>query len=350
MVNMSNISKECGVSQTVVSLVLNGRDKEVGISAQTRERVLAAANELGYCRNELARAIVTGHNNVVAIIVCGDTSLEFTQRIIEGALNAASMQNYSVKLFQPRPQELDTTIRKLQGQKVAGVLIHDASIDILTPWLRKFKKLGIPCGVFNLLNPTEIGFGIYSDDRSGMESAVEYLANLGHRRIAHLTTKDQPFEFEKLRRSGYLDGMKKYSPEEPRILEGISWGIDSNLELLFSLLDEPVETRPTAVVCATDYLAAELFHAAYLRKKFIPEEMSVIGFGGLKIGEYLPMPLTTVRQPFREMGNRAMETLLNTIQNKESSDGLNIKLETEITINQSCRKLSSKTEQEDNSL
>ena len=268
MVTMSDIAQACGVSRSVVSLVLNGREKEVGIAQQTRDRIMAAAEELGYCRNELARAIVTGRNNVVAVIVSGDPDLEFTQRIISGALDAASEQNFSVKLFQPRPEEMETTLRKLLEQQIAGVLLHDASIRILEPWLKKLKKLGIPCGVFNLQNPTGIGFGIYSDDHAGMESAVEYLAGLGHRRIAHLTTKDQPFGYVELRRNGYLDGMAKYSPEKPRILEGISWGFDSNLELLFALLEEPAETRPTAVACSTDFLAAELYHAAYLRKKF----------------------------------------------------------------------------------
>ena len=188
MVTMSDIAQACGVSRSVVLLVLNGREKEVGIAQQTRDRIMAAAEELGYCRNELARAIVTGRNNVVAVIVSGDPDLEFTQRIISGALDAASEQNFSVKLFQPRPEEMETTLRKLLEQQIAGVLLHDASIRILEPWLKKLKKLGIPCGVFNLQNPTGIGFGIYSDDHAGMESAVEYLAGLGHRRIAHLTT------------------------------------------------------------------------------------------------------------------------------------------------------------------
>lgn len=95
MVTMSDIAQACGVSRSVVSLVLNGREKEVGIAQQTRDRIMAAAEELGYCRNELARAIVTGRNNVVAVIVSGDPDLEFTQRIISGALDAASEQNFS---------------------------------------------------------------------------------------------------------------------------------------------------------------------------------------------------------------------------------------------------------------
>ncbi len=340
MVTMNDIAQVCGVSRAVVSLVLNGREKEVGIAVQTRDRILSTAETLGYCRNELARAMVTGRNHVVAVIVCGDPDLEFTQRIIRGALDAASRQNFSVKLFQPRPEEMSATLRKLKEQQIAGVLMHDASIRVLEPWLENLKRLGIPCGVFNLPNPTGIGFGIYSDDRSGMEAAVEYLASLGHTRIAHLTTKDQPYEYVELRRHGYLDGMAKFSPEKPRILEGISLGFDSNLELLSALLKEPRNTRPTALVCATDFLAAELYHAAYLRKKFIPEEFSVIGYGGLRIGMFLPVQLTTVGQPFQEMGKRAMEMLLNSIQKQESADGKNIVLKPEMIIKHSCRKLS----------
>lgn len=340
MVTMNDIAQVCGVSRAVVSLVLNGREKEVGIAAQTRDRILSTAETLGYCRNELARAMVTGRNHVVAVIVCGDPDLEFTQRIIRGALDAASRQNFSVKLFQPHPEEMHATLRKLKEQQIAGVLLHDASIRVLEPWLENLKRLGIPCGVFNLPNPTGIGFGIYSDDQSGMKSAVEYLASLGHARIAHLTTKDQPYEYVELRRHGYLDGMAEFSPEKPRILEGISLGFDSNLELLSALLKEPRSTRPTALVCATDFLAAELYHAAYLRKKFIPEEFSVIGYGGLRIGMFLPVQLTTVGQPFQEMGKRAMEMLLNSIQKQESADGKNIVLKPEMIIKHSCRKLS----------
>ena len=106
MVTMNDIAQVCGVSRAVVSLVLNGREKEVGIAAQTRDRILSTAETLGYCRNELARAMVTGRNHVVAVIVCGDPDLEFTQRIIRGALDAASRQNFSVKLFQPHPEEI----------------------------------------------------------------------------------------------------------------------------------------------------------------------------------------------------------------------------------------------------
>ena len=160
MVTMSDIAQACGVSRPVVSLVLNGREKEVGIAEQTRDKIIETAKKLGYCRNELARAMVTGRNNVVAVIVIGDIEMEFTQRIINGVLDAASKQSFSVKLFHPGFEEMETTLRKLQEQQIAGCLLHNASITILEPWLKKLKKLGIPCGIFNLENPTGIGFGI----------------------------------------------------------------------------------------------------------------------------------------------------------------------------------------------
>ena len=87
MPTMTDIAVECGISRSVVSLVLNGRDKELGIAASTRDQILRVAREIGYCRNELAASIGKKHSQVLAFVTAKMGSIEYTGRIQNGVLD-----------------------------------------------------------------------------------------------------------------------------------------------------------------------------------------------------------------------------------------------------------------------
>ena len=337
MATMADIAKSCGVSRTTVSFVLNGLEKDVGIAPQTCEYVLRTAKAMNYCRNELARAVVTGKSRIVGMMY-PEVPSEFTHRAISGMLDAASRREYSVKLFPLAEQGREMTLRRLQEQKVAGVLLHNKSCALAEPWLREFQKLDLPCGVFNLPNSTGIGFGVHSDDVAGMEAAVAHLAGLGHRRIAYLMRAySRDNEYSRARLQGYFSGMEKFAHAPPRVVEIEGCGPVRDGPQYPALLDESPAARPTACVCATDFLAVQLLRTAYHKRLWVPEALSIVGYGGLAIGTAQPMSLTTLAQPFEKMGARAMDLLLDAITDGDARNGRNEALPVELLAGETCR-------------
>jgi len=162
---------------------------------------------------------------------------------------------------------------------------------------------------------------------------VEHLAGLGHRRIAHLTMAGD-IEFAANRRNGYLEGMKQFAAgTQPRIIESVT---DDYRDACRKLLSEPEGQRPTAVFCVMDTVAMELMKEAIRLKVKIPEELSIVGFGNLDMAEYAVVPLTTVSQPFKEMGSLTAAKVIDAIENHDSTGkAINLKLKTKLVIRES---------------
>lgn len=122
MVTIKDIAKNAGVSHATVSYVLNDKIGH-SISEETRNLVKSLAAKMGYHRNAIAKAMVTGHNDVVAVIITADTEQEFTQSIINGAISYASAHNFSVKLFNPKQSELNVTLNKLREHALESTFL-----------------------------------------------------------------------------------------------------------------------------------------------------------------------------------------------------------------------------------
>ena len=213
MPTMSDIAVECGISRSVVSLVLNGRDKELGISATTRDQILRVAREIGYCRNELAASIGKKHSQVLAFVTADMGSVEYTGRIQNGVLDAASERGYTVTVHRLKKNTNAEIIRKILGWRAAGVIFHVAELSAIQEITAVLDKNGIPWGTVNLSNPG--GIGVTTDDRKGIENAVRLLAERGHRKIAYLMLRGtRPIEYKENRENGYRDGMKNYLAEQ----------------------------------------------------------------------------------------------------------------------------------------
>ena len=211
MPTMTDIAIECGISRSVVSLVLNGRDKELGIAASTRDQILRVAREIGYCRNELAASIGKKHSQVLAFVTADMGSVEYTGRIQNGVLDAASERGYTVTVHRLKKNTNAEIISKILGWRAAGVIFHVAELSAIQEITAVLDKNGIPWGTVNLSNPG--GIGVTTDDRKGIENAVRFLAERGHRRIVFLAHGRMKLEYQRNRENGYLEGMKQYAPD-----------------------------------------------------------------------------------------------------------------------------------------
>ncbi len=317
MVTIKDIAREAGVSHATVSCVLNGKAKQLRISDVSSERVKVAAEQLGYQRNEIARSMVTGRNDVIAF-VANATDVEYIGKIMSGILEEATRQSFAVKIYHLAHNTQENIIRQLIEQRVAGIIFHSPKNSAFDLIMQEADKKHIPCATVNLSNATA-GIGITSDDFQGTRDAVKYLAGLGHRRISYISDKSET-EFMVNRKNGFIAGMKEYVPAvcNPRIADGFATQNEESEPSIISILSEPKDKRSTAIICYSDYLACNVLRVAYKMGIKVPEELSVIGFADLDVAKYAVVPLTTVAQPFEQMGQETANILIDSIRNKRA--------------------------------
>ncbi len=195
-------------------------------------------------------------------------------------------------------------------EHVEGVVLWHLGGTETLPQIRELELRGVPV-VFVDRFPAELTCDfVGGDNHAGIEAAMEYLRQLGHRRIAHLTT-DEPSTAVVERRAAYTDAMR--STGEYRLLQDFIFTVPHDrtgevapaCDRLFAL-PEP----PTAVVALNDSLAYHFIAECEKRGRHIPDDISVIGFDDLDGHSARPPILTTLHQPFDKMGRRAAELLL----------------------------------------
>ena len=337
MVTIQDIAQKLQISKTTVSLVLNNRGKELRIGEHTRNMVEKVSLEMGYARNEIARSMVTGRNDVIAFVASA-TDVEYIGKIMSGILEEATRQSFAVKIYHLAHNTQENIIRQLIEQRVAGIIFHSPRNTDFDLILHEADRKHIPCATVNLSNATA-GIGITSDDFQGARDAVKYLAGLGHRRISYISDKSET-EFTINRENGFIAGIKEHVPGSgnPRIIHGFATQNDESEPPIRSILSENEDKRPTALVCYSDYLACNVLQVAYKMGIKVPEDLSVIGFADLDVAKYAVVPLTTVAQPFEQMGKETANILIKAIRNKRTDildNPENRKLEVRLVVRKS---------------
>lgn len=309
-ITMKDVALEAGVSRPTVSMVLNRRDSAVRISASTREHILKTAERLGYRRNVLATAVKTGKTNIIGFI--GGISEEYVLRIISGINDTLSEAGFLLKMFPVNDEkpEVKTLARQCVEQMVSGVICRALGEDALEDVRRELEPHGIPIVLVDNSFFHEWCGRVISDDASGMVEAVRHLAELGHRRIAHIT-HDSQSGFVALRREGFIKGMRACNldcpPECFSYIECVN-ELTPKISVEFERFMR--EYCPTAIICATDPIAMKFLQWAYKHKIRVPDQVSVTGFADLTMSMWASPALTTVHQPFRTMGQRAAAKIL----------------------------------------
>ncbi|MFA6567465.1 MAG: LacI family DNA-binding transcriptional regulator [Victivallales bacterium] len=320
MVTIQDIAQKLKISKTTVSLVLNNRGKELRIGENTRNLVEKVSQEMGYTRNEIARSMVTGRNDVIAFVSRDTGAWEYTGKIMSGIMEEATRQRFAVKVYHLAHSTPDNITRQLMEQRVAGIIFHsEKNIDF--DFIRnEAGKKHIPCATVNL-SSTATGIGVTSDDFQGAKDVVKYLSGLGHRRIVHFSHQciGKKPEYIRQRQKGYVAGMREYLGKSAMIriesLPPVSTESEAT-DIIENILNEPAGQRPTAIFCVSDAVAMEVLQAAYRTGMKVPEYLSLVGFADLEMARYAVIPLTTVAQPFERMGRETANMLIDAIKNK----------------------------------
>lgn len=337
IITMADIAREAGVSRATASYVLNDRDTAVRISMETRQRVLDAAKALGYRRNELARAVVTGKNRVLGVLA-RNPGPEPKARLLEGVLEEAGASGYFIKLLHhPKQEDVREVARRCVEQRLAGIIVMRPSQIALGELYEELEHYQMPIVLVDDTLSQRGAITVTSDDVQGCRLAVEHLVALGHRHIALLEGRREPNPL--LRESAFRQAMADYGLSKPdQYIAYGNWSQEQTEQLTTELFHQR-RSHPTALFCsAGDAFAAVAIRALRRIGLRVPEDVSVIGYSDLLLATCLDPPLTTIAQPFQEMGRVAVRHLLALLEGQAEisvNQPLNSLLPTQLVVRQS---------------
>jgi len=317
MTTIKDIARKVGVSPSVVSRALNNK---YGVKAQTRETIIKAANDLGYHPNVMARALVTRRTNTIGVLMA-DISEPYYAEIIKGMSLVADRENYTL-IFSNTYEALEGKERlekMVNAQRVDGLIIVGSSIkDKKFPYYLLEREIPFVLLERRMTDPRVNC--LWVDNVTGAYTATKYLLDLGHKRIAHLSgNPDYQVSLDRL--AGYKKALREagISFEEELVKTGRFVWEDGYLATKDVLAQSP---GCTGIFAGNDSMAYGAMQALMEMGMGIPEDMAIIGFDDLEFSLLTTPPLTTVRQPRREMGERAMATLISLLKEKNSREDL----------------------------
>lgn len=311
---LADVGRAAGVSAMAASAVLNGARTSSRIATDTRQRIVEAAGRLHYRPNAAARALVNRRMNtigVAAVIADGELN-NYALEIFTGILGAAAQAEQNATMFTLHDWGRDTA--RLHGWcdgRIDGMILIAPTLSRedgrLLPAHTPFVALHANCALPRVVN-------IEADEERGACELVENLIAQGHRRILHVSGPRGMLGAER-RIAGYKRALAaarlKFSDA---LLISSAFSVEGGREAVRAWMAERVgEPLPDAVFCANDAIAVgclEAFAEAGLR---VPDDVSVAGFDDTQAARTTVPQLTTVRQPLRAMGRRAVEVLLAAI-------------------------------------
>lgn len=311
-IRLKNIAAELNLSVTTVSRALAGYDD---VSAETRRRVREAAEAMGYVPDATARRLQRQRTNVIGFIVptFGPRfSDPYFSELLAGIGNQAARWGYEllISTVAPGPEEIDVYRRKVLGRLVDGLVVvrtrqHDPRVSFLL-------QQQFPFVCFGRTNQDADFPWVDIDGAEGVRRAVDYLVELGHRRIGYLRGP-QDLMFVALRWQGFCDAMaaNQLPIEEKWIVHGDLSQRDGRLKA-GQLLDRP--ERPTALITGNDLMALGAIAAAQERDLVVGRDLSVIGFDDIPPAEQAHPPLTTIHQPIYQIATQVTGMLVRILE------------------------------------
>jgi len=311
-----DVARRAGVSQTTVSFVLNNVEG-AGISERTRQRVMAAVEELDYVPSTVARSLVTGATCTIGLVVTTSADLFFAE-IISAVEQAGLRHGYSLLLANsggvPR-RELEA-IRTLRERRVDGIVVasgHAGKEDLLAQ-----NDGRTPIVVVSSVYEEHVGYSVTVENRVAGREATKHLLELGHRRIAYIAGRAGEWD-NKERQRGYEEMLRSHGLDvDPALIVPGTGYPEGGKEAMDQLLALPA--LPTALFCYNDLTAFGAMQAARNAGLRIPQDLSVVGVDDLSLTRFAEPPLTTISLPIRQMGEMAVQMVLELIAGAESVD------------------------------
>jgi LacI family transcriptional regulator len=332
---ITDVASEAGVHPSTVSRVLNGHAGST-IRPATRERVLAAADILGYRPSALARSLRLQRTLTLGMLV-PDITNPFFSSIIKGAEDAARERGYNLILCNSEDQaEREAAyLLLLRERQVDGVLI--ASSQMADETIEGLRADSFPFVLVNRAAQDGEDLAVVVDNHAAAVEVVAHLAALGHRRIGHIAGP-QNTTTGRDRREGYEAGVRAHglAHEPALVVEADAFSEDAGNRALGIMLAGPA--RPTAVFAANDLIAVGMLQRLRRIGVRVPDDLSIVGFNDIPLAGLLEPALTTVRVPQLAMGVAGAHLLIDRLEGRPIGE-IRLTLPTELVIRASSAAL-----------
>jgi DNA-binding LacI/PurR family transcriptional regulator len=312
---IADIARDLGISKAAVSYALNGRP---GVGAQTRERVLAAAEALGWHPSSSARVLTGADAGVVGLVLSRDPELltfeTFFVHLLAGLEKVLAERGSSLllRVIGDHPDQEIQTYRRWWGERrIDGVILLDERYrDPRIPPIAQLEIPAVLCG--GPLKDWKMP-ALWTDHGADAEVAVEHLHALGHRRIAHVSG---PMEFvhERARRRGVRRAAARRGMEVTTV-EGAYTGPSAGRHTK-ALMSGPAAERPTALVFGSDVMAASGLTAAAELGLSVPADVSVLSWDDSQLATLMRPSVTALRRDNIGYGELAGTCLMDLLQGR----------------------------------
>jgi len=308
---LKDVAQRAGVAVQTVSSILHDRP---GYTPETRARVLAAIEELGYRPFSVAQSLRTRQTHTIALIISDIANPSFAT-MASAAEDYAYQFGYSLVVYNTH-DDIEREIgyiRTIAQRWIDGALF--VSTEDRATSLDAFLAAGIPVVAIDRIPEGYGGPSVTLDNVKAGCIAAEHLLALGHTNLAHISGPMR-LQLARERHAGFAHAVEARGIQLGHCAGGDgNWGCEYGYRAMMNLLG--CVPRPTGVFAANDRMAIGAMRAIYEAGSRVPDDISVVGLDDIEVAAYQSPPLTTVRQSFTELATRALQLLLEILDDKE---------------------------------
>ena len=336
MVSMKDISAACGVSVATVSKALNDHGD---IGAETKKRVRQAAKQMGYFPNSAAKALKTNRTQNLGVLFEEDDHSGLTHdyfaSVLESLKITAEEKGYDITFInscRTRPNRM-SYLEHCRYRGFDGVIV--VCVNFYDPEVLELVNSDIPTvTIDHLFNNT---CAIMSDNIKGMHDLLHYVYDMGHRRIAYIYGADSSVTQRRL--SSFYKTVSEMGLNIPDeyIREAAYRDTMAAYTETGKLLD--LKRPPTCILYPDDFACYGGINAIRERGLKVPDDISIVGFDGIRIARHIEPKLTTLKQDTKQLGMRAAEKVISLIENPRTTLIEQIVVEGEVYEGSSVKKI-----------
>jgi LacI family transcriptional regulator len=333
-VTLKDLAAELGLSITTISRALAGYSD---VAESTRQRVLRAAEEMGYVPDVTARRLQKGCTDTIGFVIPTPGprfSDPFFSELLAGIGNEAAQHNFDL-LVSTRPpstpEEQAAYRRMAEGRLVDGLLVVRTRVKDLR--IAYLSQAGFPFVAFGR-SDLDVDFPYVDEDgHQGLALIAQHLIDLGHRRLAFIAAPSA-LMFCISRQAGLDATLRRNNiPLQPQYCITGDLTQRGGFRAMNELLD--LSPPPTAVIACNDLMALGAISAAQKRGRVVGRDVAITGFDDIPLAEHSHPTLTTVRQPIYDIGRQICDMLIRLIQGEELAER-HVLLQPKLIIRESC--------------
>jgi DNA-binding LacI/PurR family transcriptional regulator len=313
--SIKDIAKAAGVSHSTVSRAL--ADSPL-VALKTKRRIQRIAREMGYTPSAIARGLVTRRTHTIGLVVTTIAD-PFIAEVVQGVEERAMDDGYSVILCDcnAEPERELACVRTLREKRVDAIIVTSSRVGSL--YVPLLEELGVPVVLINSQHEGRYVYSVRNDDLKGGQLVGQYLASLGHRRIAYISgPPNASSSFTRLEGCRLALEERGLKVRSDRVMPGNGRTDGGEAGVALLLRRSP---RPTAIFCYNDVTAIGALRALKAAGLRVPQDVSLVGYDDIAFAAFVDPPLTTVAQAKHTLGQQAMALTLRLLSEGDEREG-----------------------------